>query len=56
VDLGVDVVICGGIDRWSADSLQSAGVTLYGWISGSIEETFAALLRGELRSDAKLPT
>ena len=52
IDLGVTVVVCGGIDRWSADSLLSVGVTLHGWISGSIEESLEALQCGELQSDA----
>ena len=51
VDLGVDSVICGGIDRWSADSLLSVGIDLHGWISGSIEESLAALQHGELQAD-----
>ena len=50
VDLGVDTVICGGIDRWSADSLLSVGIDLHGWISGSIEESLAALRHGELQA------
>ena len=52
VDLGVDTVICGGIDRWSADSLLSVGIDLHGWISGSIEESLAALRHGELQAAA----
>jgi len=51
IDLEVTVVVCGGIDRWSADSLLSVGVTLYGWISGSIQESLEALQRGELSTD-----
>ncbi len=47
---GVDVVICGGIDRWSAASLGSVGITLYGWVAGSIEESLEALRRGELQA------
>ncbi len=51
VDLGVDTVICGGIDRWSADSLLSVGINLHGWIFGSIEESLSALQHGELQAD-----
>ncbi len=53
LELGVDMVICGGIDRWSAESLQSAGVTIHGWMAGEIEDVLAALLRGELDSEAQ---
>lgn len=51
IELGVDTVICGGIDRWSTASLQSAGVTVYGWVAGEAEEALAAMLRGDLDSD-----
>jgi predicted Fe-Mo cluster-binding NifX family protein len=52
VDLGVDTVICGGIDRWSADSLLRAGIGLHGWISGSIAESLDSLRHGELQATA----
>lgn len=51
VELGVDTVVCGGIDCWSAESLESAGITIYGWITGEIEEALAALVRGDLDSE-----
>ena len=52
LELGVDTVICGGIDRWSAASLQSAGVTIYGWVTGEAEDALAALLQGDLDCEA----
>ncbi|NQT39812.1 MAG: NifB/NifX family molybdenum-iron cluster-binding protein [Planctomycetes bacterium] len=54
LELGVDTVICGGIDRWSATSLQSAGVTVYGWVTGEIEDALSALLCGELDAEAAM--
>lgn len=54
VQLGVDTVICGGIDRWSVASLQSAGVTIYGWVTGEIEDALSALLQGDLDAEAAL--
>ncbi len=51
LELGVDKVICGGIDRWSVASLQSAGVTIYGWVAGEIEDSLSALLRGDLDAE-----
>jgi len=51
---GVDTVVCGAIDWWSVESLRSAGVTIYGWVAGEIEEVLAALLRGELDSEAMM--
>ena len=52
LELGVDTVICGGIDRWSVESLQSEGVTVYGWVTGEVEDAVAALLDGDLDSEA----
>ncbi len=54
LELGVDTVICGGIDRWSAASLQSSGVTVYGWVTGEVEDALAALLRGDLDAEAAI--
>jgi predicted Fe-Mo cluster-binding NifX family protein len=48
MSLGVDTVVCGGIDRWSTDSLLSVGIQVHGWVTGSIEETLRALRRDEL--------
>ncbi len=52
VELGVDTVICGGIDCWSVASFQSAGVTVYGWITGEADDALASLLDGNLDSVA----
>jgi len=54
LELGVDTVICGGIDRWSAASLQSAGVTVYGWVTGEVEDALSALLQGDLDAEAAM--
>ena len=52
LELGVDTVICGGIDRWSVESLRSEGVTIYGWVTGEVEDAVESLLSGELDSEA----
>ncbi|MBN2473104.1 MAG: NifB/NifX family molybdenum-iron cluster-binding protein [Pirellulales bacterium] len=54
LDLGVTVVVCGGIDCWSVESLQSAGVTVYGWVTGEIEDALTALLDGDLDFQATM--
>lgn len=54
LELGVDTVICGGIDRWSTMTLQSAGVTIYGWVAGEVEDALAALLNGDLDAEAAM--
>ena len=48
LDLNVDTVLCGGIDCRSVESFQAAGVTVYSWVSGEIEDAMTALLRGDL--------
>jgi len=52
VELGIDTLICGAVDRWSAEALQAAGITVYGWVTGQVEDALACLLRGELQSAA----
>jgi len=54
LELGVDTVLCGGIDRWTTRALQSAGVTIYGWVAGEVEDALAALLNGELDAEAAI--
>lgn len=53
LDLDVDTVLCGGIDRSTTCRLQSEGVTVYGWIAGEVEDALAALLDGALTGDAE---
>ncbi len=48
LDLDVDTVVCGGIDCWSVAKLQSAGVTVYGWVTGEVEDALTALFQGDL--------
>ena len=50
IALGVDTIVCGSIDRWSAESLQSAGVEIYDRVAGETKDALNALLRGELHS------
>ena len=47
-ELGVETVICGGIDWWSAQSLQAAGITVYHSVTGEVDQALASLKRGEL--------
>jgi predicted Fe-Mo cluster-binding NifX family protein len=47
----VDTVVCGGIDCWSAESLESAGIIIYSWVTGEIEDALVALVRGDLDSE-----
>ena len=54
LEFGVDTVICGGIDRWTTMALQSAGVTIYGWVAGEVEDAIATLLKGDLDDEAAM--
>ena len=48
LELGVEVLVCGGIDCWSAQSLQSADVAIFCGVTGEAQEALQAYLRGEL--------
>jgi len=45
VALGIEAVVCGGIDLRSAELLQSAGVKLYARRTGRIEDVLTSLFR-----------
>jgi predicted Fe-Mo cluster-binding NifX family protein len=53
LELGVDTVLCGGIDRWTTMAFQSAGVTVYGWVAGEVGDALDALLQGTLECDSR---
>jgi len=44
----VDLLICGGIGGGAQMALASAGIKLYGGVSGNCDEAVKALLAGEL--------
>ena len=45
---GVDTLICGGIGAGAQNALASAGIRLYGGVTGSADEAVKALLAGSL--------
>ena len=47
LELEVDSVVCGGIDCWSAESLESTGVAIHAQIAGEIEEVLAQVIVGK---------
>lgn len=51
IELGIDTVVCGGIDRWSAESLQSSNVKIYAGNTGEAEDALKKLIEGELLDD-----
>ena len=48
VELGVEVLICGGISRPLATMLAAAGIRLVPWTAGSVDEVLTAYLGGRL--------
>jgi len=48
---GVDTLICGGIGGGAQEALHSAGIKLYGGVSGKADDAVAALLGGTLGFD-----
>ena len=47
---GVDVVVCGGITRFSMRSLTNRGLQVFPWVTGDAEEIIEMFLSGRLRS------
>ncbi len=47
-DLGVQVLICGGIGGGAQMALSSVGIQLFGGVVGDADEAVAALLAGSL--------
>lgn len=48
--LGTDIVICGAISLVLENALATAGISVYGFVCGSIEEVIQAYLTGCLDS------
>jgi predicted Fe-Mo cluster-binding NifX family protein len=47
-ELGVNVLICGGIGGGARMALAEAGIVIYGGVTGDVEDAVAAYLAGEL--------
>ena len=52
--IGADVLICGGIGGGAQMALASAGIQLYGGVSGSCDEAVNALLANRLSFDPEV--
>ena len=52
VERGVNVVVCGGVDRVSAQSLVDAGVEVCSGVSGECQQALRSLLEGRLARQA----
>ena len=49
-ELGVDTVICGGIDMHSARGLALRRIQVYCWVTGEADDALRCFLRGEMQS------
>ena len=50
-DLGVDVLICGGIGGGAQMALAQAGIKLYGGVRGNADDAVSACIAGTLSYD-----
>ena len=50
VELGVDTLICGGIDLESMRQLNFSGIKVYSWVTGEIEDVVTCFLNRGLES------
>lgn len=48
LDLGIEIIICGGIGGGAQMALSDAGIRFYGGVSGNVDEVVCALLNGTL--------
>jgi predicted Fe-Mo cluster-binding NifX family protein len=49
-DLGIEVLICGGISRLLADLIHASGVTVISQIKGEPDQVLEGYLRGDIDS------
>ena len=47
-ELGVDTLICSGIDCFSARQLNFNGIRIYSWVTGEAEDALRSFLEGRL--------
>ena len=50
-DLGIEVLICGGIGGGAQVALAQAGIELYGGVSGDADDAVIAFVSGDLNYD-----
>lgn len=44
----VDILICGGIGAGAQNALANAGITLYGGVSGKVDQVIKSFIEGTL--------
>ena len=53
-ELGVNTLICGGIDGNSAQILSDYGIRVIAWVAGEADEAMRCFLQGKLRPGVEL--
>jgi predicted Fe-Mo cluster-binding NifX family protein len=53
-ELGVQALICGGIDGNSAKILSDYGIRVIAWVAGEADEAIRCFLQGKLRPGVEL--
>jgi predicted Fe-Mo cluster-binding NifX family protein len=48
---GVDVIICGGISRFSLRSVMNRGLRVFPWVTGDVDDAVRLFLSGQLQPD-----
>ena len=49
VDQGVDILICGGIDRASLQYLSDKGINVYSWVTGDVNDAVTCFLNDNMQ-------
>jgi predicted Fe-Mo cluster-binding NifX family protein len=49
VDLGVQILICGAIDRASLEYLSFNGLNIYSWVTGEVDDAVACFLNNRMK-------
>jgi len=46
--MGVDVLLCGGISGWLARQIEALGIRLVPWLAGDVQQVLEAFVAGRL--------
>lgn len=47
-ELGIDVLLCGGISVWLSAQVEAQGIELIAWLAGDVQEVLTAYMKGQL--------
>ena len=52
-EIGVDTLICGGLGQGAVDSLEAAGITIYGGNTGNCDSAVIKFLHEEMKQNSQ---